>query len=41
MKCCDSKNIINEKEMYLCINCVKCIYVQIVCTNSWIFLDRI
>ena len=21
MKCCDSKNIINEKEMYLCTNC--------------------
>ena len=21
MKCCDSKNIIEEKEMYLCTNC--------------------
>ena len=31
MECCDSKNIIEEKEMYFCTNCA----------NTWIYMDRI
>ena len=32
MKCCENKNILKEKEMFVCTNCA---------SNTWIYMDRI